>query len=219
MIIVALSPIVLCALVYVLSRAVNKQATTERDTANCLVVLSGMLAAVAILVPLGATLLPESKGFGWWGWLLAGALATGVLCLFGIVFCMIKIQDTKTFKPSERRFVPSWVNATWIALGVLAFASVLVRVVPLLMKPSAELSVEKAGVRFAVARELPPLGTNRETIEKLWGIAATAGPQELRYRTKDGTIVFCLDSKNSTHSIVERQEVEPDAVAGVCGQN
>lgn len=86
MVIIALIPIALCTSVYVVSRLINKAATTERDTANCLVVLSGMLAAVAILVPLGATLLPESKDFGWWGWLLAGALVTGVVCLFGIVF-------------------------------------------------------------------------------------------------------------------------------------
>lgn len=95
---------------------------------------------------------------------------------------MIKLQDTKTFKPSEKQFVPGWVNATWIALGVLALASVLVRVVPLLMKQSAEISIEKAGVRFAVAHELPPLGSTRETTEKLWGIAASAGSTKEKVR-------------------------------------
>lgn len=56
LLLVAAFPVV-CVLDYVGSRFVNKDRATDRDSANSLVVLSGMLAALAILIPLGATLL------------------------------------------------------------------------------------------------------------------------------------------------------------------
>jgi len=103
---VAAIPIFLCFILFCVSHLVNKNADADRDTANCLLVLSGVLAALAILVPLGAILMPDAKEMTWTGWFLAGALVSGAACLFGTVFCMIKLQDMKQFKPKEKRFVP-----------------------------------------------------------------------------------------------------------------
>lgn len=211
-------PIVLCIIFFGISHYINKDADADRDTANCLVVLSGVLAALAILVPLGATLMPDTKDFAWSGWLLAGALVSGAVCLFGTVFCMIKLQNTKQFKPKEKRYVPGWINATWIALSMLAIAVILVKVVPSAGHSTADFP-KALGARFAVARDLPSLGSNRDMIEKEWGAPTLVKSQELRYRTRDGAIVFCLDTKGATQSITETQEADINAIGKVCGQN
>ena len=106
----------ICIFYFAISLHLNKNATHDRDSANCLVVLSGMLAALAILIPLGATLLPE-KHFAWQAWLLVGALLTGVVCIFGTIYSMISLQDKAKFKPKEPPHISSWINATWFALA------------------------------------------------------------------------------------------------------
>ncbi len=211
-------PIGLCVIAFAVSHYVNKTAINVRQSANSLVVLSGVLAALAILVPLGAMLIPDSKSFGWPGWLLAGALGCGATCLFGTVFCMIQVQDVDTFKPKDMRYVPGWTNATWIALGMLALAAVLMKLVP----STGQVGSDSQGatrIRFAVARGLPALGSSREMIETGWGTPTLAKSQELRYHTTDGTIIFCLDQKGVVRSITETQEDDVNAIGKVCGQN
>jgi hypothetical protein len=216
MIFVALIPIVVCAVVFVAACTVGK--AMQRGTANCLIVLSGILAALAIFVPLGATLLPASKGFGWPGWLLVGALLSGAICLFGIVSCMIALQDEgEKFATKGKARVPCWINTAWIALGWLALAAVLIKV-PWGVRAGTE-SPGATRVRFAVARELPALGSRREIIETEWGAPALANNGELRYQTNNGTIIFCLNSEGVTQSITETQEVNVDAIGKFCGQN
>jgi hypothetical protein len=211
-------PILLVLIFFAVSHFVNRDAGGDRDTANCLVVLSGVLAALAILVPLGATLMPDAKDIGWTGWFLAGALVSGAVCLFGTVFCMIKLQGTKQFKPKEKRFIPGWINATWIALGMLALAVVLIKVAPA-ARHAATDPATLPGTRFAVARDLPLLGSTRDTVEKEWGTPAVVQSKELRYRTRDGSVIFCLDGGGLTRSITETQEADLNAIGKVCGQN
>jgi len=210
-------PVALCIIAIGVSRCINKGDTTPRTSTNCLVVLSGMLAALAILVPLGATLIPDSKRFGWRGWMMVGALFSGAVCLFGTVYCMIRL-DKDTFVPNTKPHVLDWINATWIALSLLAVAVVLTK----LPQSAGPLGTDSPGatrVRFAVARDLPALGSSREMIEAAWGAPTLAKGQELRYQMKDGAIVFCLDPKGVTQSITEIQEVDVNAIGKVCGQN
>lgn len=59
----AAAPVV-CVGYFINSCRMNKDDAGERDSGASLIVLSGMLAALAILIPLGATLLPE-RHFAW----------------------------------------------------------------------------------------------------------------------------------------------------------
>jgi hypothetical protein len=128
--VVAASPIVLCLIFFAVSHYLNRNATADRDVANCLTVLSGVLTALSILVPLGAGLLPTAKPYAWPGWFLVGALVSGAVCIFGTVYCMITLQDAQQFKPQNKRYVPGLINATWISLGMMALAVILIKVVP-----------------------------------------------------------------------------------------
>jgi len=211
-------PIGLCSIFFAVSHHVNKTADKDRPSANSLVVLSGVLTALAILVPLGAQLLADSKGYGWASWFLVGALFSGAVCLFGTVYCMIGIQGEVTFIPKEKLFVPGWTNATWIALGMLALAAILLKLFPSTARVESELH-GATRARFAVARDLPPLGSSHEMIETGWGTPTLAKAQELRYLTTDGTIIFCLDTKGVVRSITETQEGDANAIARVCAQN
>jgi hypothetical protein len=212
---VAVAVPVVCIVYFAISLRLNKKATEERDSANSLVVLSGMLAALAILTPLGTTLLPE-KHFAWQAWLLVGALLTGVVCIFGTIYSMISLQDKTKFKPKELAFVPSWINATWFALGLMAFGSLAVKFTPAVSLESTDSSKVTAQVRFVVARDLPELGATRQLIENKWGTPALQRDSELLYRTKDGVIIFCLDSKGITQSITEAKEGDANAVRAYC---
>lgn len=207
---------VICIAYFVRSLKLSRALTVGRDSANSLVVLSGMLAALAILIPLDATLLPE-KHFTWQAWLLVGALVTGVLCIFGTIYCMIQLQDKKTFVPKDLAYIPSWINATWFALGLMAFGSVAMKSMPpAARRESADSTIATAQVRFLVARELPALGTSRQAIESKWGNPALEKGSELLYRTTDGVIVFCLDPKGIVQSITETKEVDANAVGAYC---
>jgi len=214
----AVAPMGFCIVFFLISHKVNKTADQERDAANSLVVLSGLLAALAILVPLGATLMPGAKEFGLTAWLLVGALLSGATCLFGTVYCMIEVQQVRVFKPQDKRYVPGWTNATWIALGALALATILIKIFPYTGQTEPD-SQKGTLVRFAVARNLPALGSSQEMIQAAWGTPTLAKTHELRYQTANGTVVFCLDPKGLVRSIRETQEVDLDAVGTLCGEN
>jgi len=213
---VAAIPLVACGAAFVLSHIVNKKATTERLSASSLAVLTGMLTALAILIPLGAGLLPQSKVFGWQEWLLVGALFVGVVCVFGVIYCMIGLQDADKFTLNTKPAVPGWTNAGWIALGALALGTVMVRFLPSSRTPAAQATSQ---TRFTVARDLPELRTQRQQIEAAWGSPSLAKDHELLYRTRNGVIVFCLDRDSLVHTIIETQEVDINAGTTHCKPN
>lgn len=157
------APPIVCMAYFAVSVYINKKATGERLSANSLAVLSGILAALAILIPLGATLLPE-KHFAWPAWLLVGSLFTGAACLFGTIYSMIGLQAKEKFNLKDFAFIPSCINATWFALGLLAFGSVLVKSIPATTQEST-VDITEPQLRFAIVRDLPLLGTSRELIE------------------------------------------------------
>lgn len=212
---VAVVPVI-CIAYSVISLHLNKNETEERDSANSLVVLSGMLAALAILIPLGATLLPE-RHFAWQAWLLVGALLTGIGCIFGTIYSMISLTVTgkSKFMLKDPPHILSWINVTWFALGLMALGSVAVKF-PGAGQESADSAKANAQVRFVVARELPELGASRQVVETKWGTPALEYDSELLYQTKDGVIVFCLNPKGLTQSITEMKEPDANAVKTYC---
>jgi len=136
------------------------------------------------------------------------ALLTGVPCMFGTIYSMVSLQGKVKFTPNAPPYIPSWINATWFALGLLALTSVAAKSTPAAGQESADSSKATAQVRFVVARDLPELGASRQLIETRWGTPAQEKDSELLYRTKDGVIVFCLDRKGVTQSIIEAKEVD-----------
>jgi hypothetical protein len=205
----------ICISYFARSLQLNKKATVERDSANSLVVLSGMLAALAILIPLGTTLLPE-KRFTWQAWLLVGALLTGVLCIFGTIYSMVKLQDKKAFVPKDFPYIPSWINATWLALTLIALGSVAIKSMPAAGTEGAASAGVTTQARFVVARDLPELGASRQAIETKWGSPGLEKDSELLYQTMGGVIVFCLNAQGVAESITEAKEVGTDAVRTYC---
>jgi hypothetical protein len=210
----AAAPVV-CVGYFIKSCRMNKDDAGERDSGAPLVVLSGMLAALAILIPLGATLLPE-RHFAWAAWLMVGALLPAALCMFGTIFSMISLQRALKFKPNAFPYIPSWINATWFALFLLALSSVAVKSFPAIGQESTDSTKGAPQGRFVVARDLPELGASRQVVETKWGTPAQESDSQLLYRTKDGVIVFCLDPKGLTQSITEMKEKDTDAVKPFC---
>jgi len=215
---VAAIPLIACGAAFAISHVVNKTTATQRLAASSLAVLTGLLTALAILIPLGATLLPESKAFRWQEWLLVGGLFVGVACVFGTIYSMIGLQDVDKFAINTKRTVPGWTNASWIALGALALGTVLVRFVPFSRPESAPPAQGASPARFTVARDLPELGTQRGRVEAVWGTPSLVKDHELLYRTRNGLIVFCLDRNSLVQAIVETQEVD-NAVGSHCRSN
>src|ERR1700675_1236396 len=103
-------PLALILLASFASFVMAKDSTTSRETAATLSVLSGLLVALSILVPLLAASSPWSRGLGWRWWLLLGVLSAGVLGIFGTILCMIKLQPYRDFNPSEKRLVPAIIS-------------------------------------------------------------------------------------------------------------
>jgi hypothetical protein len=209
--VIAAVPLI-CIIYFIVSRSLNKNVVAPRDSASSLVVLSAMVAALAILIPLGATLLPE-KHFSWTGWLLVGALLSGVVSMFGTIYCMISLQGKAQFVPKDRPYIPCWINATWFALALMAFSCVTIKVIP---AKGETASKEKAQARFIIAHELPKLGATKQAVETGWGMPTHEGESELVYSTMDGAIVFCLDPGKVTQSIIETKESDTDALRTHC---
>ena len=217
--VVAAIPLVACGAAFGLSLIVNKNAATERLAASSLAVLTGLLTALAILIPLGAALLPESKVFGWQEWLLVGGLFVGVACVFGTIYCMIGLQDAEKFVLKTKPAVPGWTNASWIALGALALGTVMVRFLPSSRPESSPPAPATSQTRFTVVRDLPELRTQRQQIEAAWGSPSFTKDHEIIYRTRNGLVVFCLDRDSLVQTIVETQEGDINAVGTHCKPN
>ena len=211
--VIAAVPLI-CVAYFAISFFVNRNVTAQRDSASTLTVLSGMLAALAILIPLLATLLPEEH-FAWPGWLLVGALLAGVFSMFGTIYSMISLQGKAQFVPNTFPYIPCWVNATWFALALLALSGVIAKAFPAGLKDSNSTKGH-AQARFVVARDLPHLGSSRQVVETQWGMPARESNSELVYWTEEGAIVFCLDTKEITQSITETKESDANAVRTHC---
>lgn len=211
---VAAIPLVF-VVIFLVSPRLNQKATTERDPANTLVILSGLLTALAILIPIGATFLPDGR-FTWREWLLVGALLTGVMSLLCTIYSMIVLYDKKTFVPSSHTHISSSMNATWMVLVSLSLALVVLKTAPVASRDSAQSEKSTSRARFVIVRDLPELGTWRGVIETMWGTPSEENDHELLYRTKTGLIVFCLDAKGGTESITEAKEGNANAVRTYC---
>jgi hypothetical protein len=201
---------ILCLGWYCFSRHLNKAVEKARNSTNSLAVLGGMLAAIAILIPLGAGFLPE-RHYSWQAWTLVGALLAGGGCMLGLIYCMICLQGNDNFIPKDAPHVPDWINAAWLSLTLLALSSFLVKLFPL----GAEGTTQGAQGRFFVARDLPQLGVNLQAIEAAWGTPVMASDSELVYRAQQGAILFCLD-KGVVKSIIETKETEENAIRAYC---
>lgn len=210
--VVAISP-VSCICAFSISRKINKGRTQERDSTNTLAVLSGMLAALAIVIPLGATLLPE-KQFPWQAWLLIGALFAGLSSMFGTIYSMIGLQATARFVPANPPYVPCWINTTWIALAFIAFSCIAVRAMP--ADEDRTFSRNTAGARFLVERALPNLGVSEHDLETEWGSPGDKNNLGLLYHTNTGSTIFCLDSHQIIKSIIEVRESDTNALQTYC---
>ncbi len=177
--------------------------------------LSGLLTALAILIPIGATFLPAGP-FTWRGWLLVGALLTGVLSLSCTIASMIILQGEKTFVPNAHLNVLGSINSTWITLALLSLALIVVKTSSAVGPGSAETPRATAQLRFAVAHDLPELGTSRAVIKTTWGTPSQESDHGLLYLTKDGVTMFCLDPTDSAQSIIETKEDDANATRTYC---
>jgi uncharacterized BrkB/YihY/UPF0761 family membrane protein len=65
-------------LIYLLGRGINKKNDQKVEIDKFLIVQTGILTALAILIALGGTFLPERSS--WMKWALAGALMTAIIC-------------------------------------------------------------------------------------------------------------------------------------------
>ncbi|HXG24369.1 MAG TPA: hypothetical protein VNJ09_07440 [Chthonomonadales bacterium] len=209
-------PIAFCLFCFWLSRRLNKEQNKERESAISLAVLSGLLAALAILIPLGAALLPPSRAFQWREGLLLGALFVCVVCMFGTIYSMVQLQDGKTFVPKNKLYIPAWTNTAWIALVALAFCVVLLKVVPSAEVMGASSATAATDARYAVARNLPKFRTSKQEIEKYWGAPRIANENGLLYTTTGGVVVFCMDNEGLLRVIVETIETKTDAIGTHC---
>jgi hypothetical protein len=199
-----------CSVWYCFSRHLNKAVVKAQNSANSLVVLGGMLAAIAILMPLGAGFLPD-KHYSWQAWSLVGALLAGGLCMLGVIYCMISLQAKDTFIPKDSPHVPDWINAAWLSLVLLALSSGIAKLFPVGMVEADG----KTQNRIFIAHDRPQLGLSRAAVETSWGVPDLASDSELMYRTQEGAIIFCLD-KGVAKSITETKETDENAVRKLC---
>lgn len=215
-ILVALIPFGLSVCVFFIGYAIGKSWKSKRETDASLTVLSGMLAALAILVPLLAASSPWSKSAGLRWWFLLGVLSTGVVGILGTIYCMIRLQGFKEFAPNEKPYVPATISGTWICLIFLGACVVASTFWPGPEETGARTSGASPRPRFAVAHDLPELHTDRRNIELAWGSPESGDDQRLVYKTNGGSVVFCLDGQGFAQKIIETQEVSADAVKTLC---
>lgn len=176
--------------------------------------LSGLLTALAVVIPLAATWSPWSKMSTGTREYLIATLCISCVAMLLTIFSIIKLQKVKTLSLEKGwRVVPTAANGSWIAL-LLLVSGVIVSETTLPQPVSVPEA--PAHARFAIAHDLPKLGADRREIESALGIAAQGGEQELVYRTTTGVIVFCLDAQGLAQKIIEQREVNPDGVATVC---
>jgi hypothetical protein len=198
-----------CAAAFVFSPRLYKADTPERTSAATLVVLAGMLAAIAIPIPVAASFLPD-RNFALRAWFLAGALLAAIGSMLLIVISMIKLQSVATFAPQKMTLVPGSINAAWIALILLAFSSTLIKVHPARTSETAEKG------QVLVAHDLLSIGVNRGALLAAWGAPAWNADSQVGYHTQQGITLFCLDDKSVVNKVIQTKETNDNAVRTYC---
>lgn len=149
-----------------------KTSTARPSSASTLAAQSGLLTALAILIPLAVAWSPWSRTSGWRWWFLFGAEGSGVFLMLATIYWMTEIQAVDSFELKTKPGLARCYNATWISLIFLAIAIVA----PILdgAGETSPGSPEGAGrARFAVAHDLPELHADRQGIETAWGFPST----------------------------------------------
>jgi MFS family permease len=182
---------------------------TKRSSGAALVVLSGMLAAIAIPIPVAAGFLP-ARNSGPRAWFLIGALVAAIAALCFIVYSMISLQKDDSFVVKDKRYVPGSINAAWLSLILLAVSGTAMKV-----HPAAAAEGTGSGHTF-VAHELLNVGISRDEIIEAWGAPAWESESQLGYRTQMGTTLFCLDDKGVASKLLQTKEIDQNAVRKNC---
>lgn len=209
---------ILCFVVFKLSNSLNAKNDKDIQPSISLVVLSGMIAALAIVITLGSGLLPDGR-FSWSGWLLLGSLLAAIACTSGMVYSLIQMHDGTVFQVKDRLYVMGWINASWSALGLLSLCFVLTKVFPARRDTGQSPTLPGSGVRYLVAHELPELGSGREAVKSAWGLPAVEQGSQLIYRTSGGLTAFCLDASSKVQTIIESKETDANAIGKYCKSN
>ena len=95
----------------------------------------------------------------------------------------------------------------------LAFAAFFIGLASFLLTPRGSRSLEQGTDRFAVAKELPKLGTTEVEVSYLWGSPDVQGENWVSYKTTTSTLVFCLEDENVKKIVETKEEDQLDAEA------
>lgn len=167
-----LCPTALSGIVFCIGYHIAKTWVTERETAATLTVLSGLLTALAILVPLLAATSSWSRSTNLRWWLLLGVLSTGVVGVFGTIYCMIRVQGYDKFTPSEKPYIPAAISGTWVCLLLLGVCVVASTFAPGAGEANISSPNLSKRARFAVLRDdLPELGADRKKNRGRMGVS------------------------------------------------
>ena len=194
----------------------NRNDETDLSVSSMLTVLSALLAALAILIPLATSLLPAEISFTWPDKLLLSALVLSVVSLFCIVYCIITLpRKGATYKPKSTLNVPIIVNGTWFVLFALASSVVIERSV-LRDYVSDSTADNTANGRFSVQRELPVLGTDLDDVLAALGQPSSRGSSAVVYRLASSFVTFCIGIDRKVTQILETEEISDDAIRKYC---
>lgn len=198
-------------LIYLLGRGINKKNDQKVEVDKFLIVQTGILTALAILIALGGTFLPERSS--WMKWALAGALMTAIICTAAVLLTMITQQASAEIVPKEKPWIPGVTNAAWIALILLAVCCILIKG----WTPEGLRPKEAREGQIMLLKDRLPLQTMQSDAMADWGAPRVKSDTELAYKTPDGWIVLCFNDANSpAKSITEMTEVDEDAVQKHC---
>ncbi|MEL7537579.1 MAG: hypothetical protein AAFM91_11065 [Pseudomonadota bacterium] len=179
-------------------------------------VLSALLAALAILVPLATSLLPAIDAYLWQDKLLLTALILATLSLFCVVHVIIALpRKGNTYKPKEAIHVPVIVNGTWFVLVTLAISVVLARSVAREQVDDDYVSSDPAD-RFSISHDLPKLGSTLDQVVAGLGRPSGATSDAVYYQLATSSLTFCFDADRQVTKIFELKEISEDAISRYC---
>jgi hypothetical protein len=198
-------------LIYFVGRGINKKNDQKVEVDKFLVVQTGILTALAILIALGGTFLPERSS--WMKWALTGALMTAIVCTAAVLLTMITQQAAAEIDPKARPWIPGVTNAAWIALILLAVCCILIKG----WAPEGLRPKEAREGQIMLLKERLPLQSTQSDAIADWGAPRVKSDTELAYKTPEGWIVLCFkDASSPAKSITEMIEVDEDAVRKHC---
>lgn len=176
-----------------------------------LVVQTGILTALAILIALGGTFLPERSS--WIKWALSGALFTAIICTAAVLYTMINQQANAAIKQSKDAWIPAITNAGWMSLILLALFCILAK----FCASESPGTTEEGQGSVTIVRDRLPLQSTQAQAMTRWGPPKIKTDTELAYQTASGWIVLCFKDANApAKSISELTEVDENAVKNHC---